>query len=52
LPDASDLPHVISAKIWGCEGIIGYDEHFRSTNEILEYKMPEEIVELGENKKK
>ena len=50
LPDASDLPHVISAKIWGCEGIIAYDEHFRSTTDILEYKTPQEIIEADKKK--
>ena len=46
LSDASDLPHVISAKLWGCTGIIAYDEHFRSVTDILEYKTPQEVLEL------
>lgn len=48
LPDSSDLPHVISGKIWGCDGIIAYDEHFRSITDVLEYKTPEEIVAVKE----
>jgi predicted nucleic acid-binding protein len=48
LPDISDLPHAISGKIWGCAGIVAYDEHFRSVSDVLEYKTPEEILdELG-----
>ncbi|MFH1962488.1 MAG: hypothetical protein ABIJ30_06390 [bacterium] len=48
LPDMSDLPHVISAKIWGCAGIVAYDEHFSSVADVLEYKTPEKILdELG-----
>jgi len=45
MPDMSDLPHVISAKIWGCAGIVGYDEHFRAVSDILEYKTPEELLD-------
>ena len=45
LRDMSDLPHVISAKIWGCAGIVAYDEHFRAVSNILEYKTPEELLD-------
>lgn len=44
LPDATDLPHVISAKIWGCDGIIAYDDHFSSTTDVLEYTSPEMLI--------
>ncbi|MDM8524943.1 hypothetical protein QUF80_16355 [Desulfococcaceae bacterium HSG8] len=30
LPDMSDMPHAVSAKIRGCDGIVAYDEHFRA----------------------
>jgi predicted nucleic acid-binding protein len=40
-----DLPHVISAKIWGCAGIVAYDEHFSSVSDVLEYKTPEEMLD-------
>ncbi len=46
LTDSSDLPHAISAKIWGCDGIVAYDEHFLSIADVLEYKTPEELIEL------
>ncbi len=49
LPDMSDLPHAISAKIWGCAGVVAYDEHFRSVSDILEYKTPREIVDESGN---
>ncbi len=45
LPDLSDLPHVISAKIWGCTGIVAYDEHFRAVSDIIEYETPEEFLD-------
>jgi predicted nucleic acid-binding protein len=46
LPDASDLPHAISAKIWGCDGIIAYDDHFMAITDVLDIKTPEEIVRV------
>ena len=49
LPDMSDLPHVISAKIWGCNGIIAYDEHFRAVSDVLEYLTPEDIPDTFGN---
>jgi hypothetical protein len=49
LSNSTDLPHAISAKIWGCDGIVAYDEHFRSISDVIEYKRPEEIVALFEN---
>ncbi len=45
LPDATDLPHAISAKIWGCDGLIAYDEHFLAINDVLDIKTPEQIVQ-------
>ncbi|GAK58686.1 hypothetical protein U27_05660 [Candidatus Vecturithrix granuli] len=45
LSDASDLPHAISAKIWGCDGLIAYDEHFLAIGDVLDIKTPEEIVQ-------
>lgn len=51
LSDASDLPHAISAKIWGCDGLIAYDEHFLAITDVLDIKTPEEIVqEIGVQK--
>ncbi len=44
LPDMSDLPHAISAKLWGCDGIVAYDTHFKSISDVLEYKTPEDIL--------
>ena len=44
LPDMSDLPHAISAKLWGCDGIVAYDEHFKSISDVLEYRTPEEKI--------
>ena len=49
LPDPTDLPHAISAKIWGCDVIAAYDEHFKSISDVIEYKKPEEIVGLFED---
>ncbi len=46
LSDPTDLPHAISAKIWGCYGIVAYDEHFRSISDVIEYRTPEEVVAL------
>ncbi len=43
LQDGSDLPHAISAKIWGCDGIIAYDDHFMAITDVLDYKTPEEL---------
>lgn len=48
LSDSTDLPHAISAKIWGCDAIVAYDEHFKSISDVIEYKKPEEIVALFE----
>lgn len=44
LSDTSDLPHAISAKVWGCDTIVAYDEHFNSIADIIDYKNPDEIV--------
>ena len=33
--DSTDLLHAISAKIWGCDVIVAYDEHFESISESL-----------------
>jgi len=44
LSDSTDLPHAISAKIWGCDVIVAYDEHFASISDVVDYKKPEEIV--------
>lgn len=45
----SDLPLAISAKIWGCNGIIAYDEHFRAVSDVLEYLTPEDIPDTFGN---
>jgi len=45
LSDATDLPHAISAKIWGCDGLIAYDEHLLAIRDVLDIKTPEEIVQ-------
>lgn len=50
LPDGSDLPHAISAKIWGCDGIIAYDDHFRAIADVLTYTTPEELLVEYEKK--
>ncbi len=44
LPDISDLPHAISAKLWGCDGIVAYDIHFKSISDVLEHKTPDDIL--------
>ncbi len=44
LPDLSDMPHAVSAKIWGCDGIVAYDEHFRAVSDVIEYRTPEGII--------
>ena len=44
LPDATDVPHAVSAKIWGCQGIIAYDDHFAAITEVLEYMTPEQLL--------
>ncbi len=44
LPDATDIPHAVSAKIWGCQGIIAYDEHFDAITDVLEHVTPEQLV--------
>lgn len=49
LSDSTDLPHAISAKIWGCDGIIAYDEHFISISDIISYSIPDEIIKVIEN---
>ncbi len=38
------MPHAISAKIWGCDGIVAYDEHFRAVSDVIEYRTPEGII--------
>jgi len=48
LSDPTDLPHAISAKIWGCDVIVAYDEHFASISDVIDYKTPEELVALSE----
>ena len=48
LSDSTDLPHAISAKIWGCDVIVAYDEHFASILDVVDYKKPEEILSLFE----
>ena len=44
LSDSTDLPHAISAKIWGCDVVVAYDDHFASISDVIDYKTPEEIV--------
>ena len=46
LPDSTDLPHAISAKLYGCEVIVAYDEHFRAISDVLQYQTPEEVMAL------
>ena len=50
LSDKSDLPHAISAKNWGCDIIIAYDDHFQSITDIIDYKRPEEIISIFHKK--
>ncbi|MCG8604344.1 hypothetical protein MJD09_05010 [bacterium] len=49
LSDRTDLPHAISAKIWGCDVLVAYDQHFISISDVIPYKTPEEIIEQIEN---
>lgn len=44
LRDSTDLTHAISAKIWGCDVIVAYDDHFSSITDVISYKTPEQIV--------
>jgi predicted nucleic acid-binding protein len=44
LADSTDMPHAISAKIWGCDVIVAYDEHFQAISDVIDYKTPEEIL--------
>lgn len=44
LRDATDIPHAVSAKIWGCEGIVAYDDHFTAITDVLEYVTPEQLL--------
>jgi predicted nucleic acid-binding protein len=44
LPDATDIPHAVSAKIWGCEGIVAYDDHFAAITDVLEHLTPEQLL--------
>lgn len=44
LRDATDLPHAIAAHTAGCTAIVAYDDHFRTIQDILPYKTPDEIV--------
>ena len=34
---ALPYPHAVSAKIWGCQGIIAYDAHFGAIPDMLEH---------------
>lgn len=49
MPDSTDLPHAISAKLWGGEVMVAYDEHFRAVSDVLRYQTPEEVVALFES---
>jgi len=44
LRDSTDLPHAILAKIWECDVIVAYDDHFTSITDIIDYKKPEEVL--------
>jgi predicted nucleic acid-binding protein len=44
LPDATDIPHAVSAKIWGCEGIVAYDDHFAAITDVIERLTPEQLL--------
>jgi predicted nucleic acid-binding protein len=43
LRDATDLPHVIAAAVYGCDTLVAYDEHFRVISHVLSYRTPEDF---------
>ena len=40
LRDSSDLPHAITARVYGCEAIVAYDDHFKAISDLIPYKSP------------
>lgn len=44
LRDASDVPHAISAYVYGCTAIVAYDQHFDAIHDILPHTHPDDYV--------
>ena len=40
LRDSSDIPHAITALVYGCEAIVAYDDHFKAISDFIPYKSP------------
>ena len=45
MDDPSDIPHVISALVEGCDCIVTYDSHFNAVSDMIRVLKPEDIVE-------
>jgi len=44
IKDSTDIPHAISAFLFGCDKIVTYDEHFQAINHILPVVTPEDLL--------
>jgi predicted nucleic acid-binding protein len=44
LRDSSDIPHAITAIVYGCEAIVAYDDHFKAISRVIPYKSPGDYV--------
>jgi predicted nucleic acid-binding protein len=45
IADSSDLPHVGLAHVYNCNFLIAYDDHFKTSSDMVQYLLPEELVE-------
>ena len=43
LEDSSDIPHAISAYLYGCDGIVAYDRHFDRVHHLLCHFVPQDV---------
>jgi predicted nucleic acid-binding protein len=44
LRDSSDIPHAITALVYGCEAIVAYDDHFKAISDLIPYKSPSDYA--------
>ncbi|MBI4524647.1 MAG: hypothetical protein HY695_12640 [Deltaproteobacteria bacterium] len=44
LRDASDVPHAIAAFVYGCDGIVAYDDHFSAISHLIPHTKPEDYL--------
>jgi len=44
LRDASDLPHAITAAVYGCEAMVTYDAHFQAIAALLSCRTPDDFA--------